>query len=328
MTSTRPHPVRFGVMAKTGGNRAQLREMVKRVEGLGYSSFLFNDHVLGDGPAMREANHPIQDTAAIPTITLAAEYSEKLTVGFRVLCIDYRNPVMLAKELATIDLFSEGRLEIGLGAGWIKTEYEAMGIPFDGAGTRINRLAEVTDLLRAAYAGGQLDFTGEFGVHAVGFEAVPEPVQRPCPRIMIGGGGPKVLAMAARKADIVGFNLDNRSGAIGPDAARRADADAVAQKIAIVREAAGERFDDIELELGCYLSAVTDDPIGTATAIGQRFGLSAEEVLAHPHAVIGSVDAICETVEQRREQFGFTAFLVLEHLVDDFAPVVARLAGT
>jgi probable F420-dependent oxidoreductase len=319
-------PFKFGVMAKTGGDARALRDIVRRVEDQGYDSYLFNDHYIGDGPALRAANHPVQDTAAIPTIMLAAAYSERLVVGHRVLCIDYHHPVVLAKELATINLFSDGRLEIGLGAGWITSEYEAMGIPMDSAGTRIKRLSEVTDFLRAAFSGDELDFRGTT-VHAVGFQLPPATSQRGCPPIVIGGGGPKVLELAARKADVVTFNLDNRSGKIGPDGARRANADAVAEKIAIVRDAAGDRWPTLELELGAHLSAVTDDARGVAAAVGQRFELSADDVLAHPHALIGTPEAIADMIVERREHYGFNRFLVLEHLVDAFAPVVAKLAG-
>jgi probable F420-dependent oxidoreductase len=320
-------PFRFGVMAKTGGSRRQLIESVRRYEELGYSSFLFNDHYLGSGPAMTAANHPVQDVAAIPAVMLAAEATTTLRVGFRVLCIDYHHPVVLAKELATIDVFSEGRLEIGLGAGWIASEYEAMGIRFDRPGERIARLGEVVDLLRAAYGGGQLDFAGSHGVHAVGFEAVPEPVQRPCPPIAVGGGGRRVLELAAQKADIVAFNLDNRSGAIGPDGARRANAEALKDKIGWVRAAAGDRLPDIELEIGAVISTITDDRHGVAEALGGRFGMDADDVLAHPHAVIGSVDTACEVLQERRELYGISYVLFLESVAESFAPVVERLTG-
>jgi probable F420-dependent oxidoreductase len=321
-------PFRFGVMAKTGGSRRELIDSVRRYEALGYSSFLFNDHYLGSGPALAAANHPVQDVAAIPAVMLAAEATTTLRVGFRVLCVDYHHPVVLAKELATIDLLSEGRLEIGLGAGWITSEYEAMGIRFDRPGERIARLGEVVDLLRKAYAGGQLDFVGAHGVHAVGFEAVPPPVQRPCPPIAVGGGGRRVLELAARKADIVAFNLDNRSGAIGPDGARRANADALKDKIGWVRAAAGDRWGQIELEIGAVISTITDDRRAVAEALGGRFSMSADEVLEHPHAVIGSVDTACEILEARREQYGISYVLFLENVAESFAPVVARLAGT
>jgi probable F420-dependent oxidoreductase len=312
-------------MAKTGGTRRHLIDSVRRYEELGYASFLFNDHYLGAGPAMTAANHPVQDVAAIPAVMLAAEATTALRVGFRVLCVDYHHPVVLAKELATIDLLSEGRLEIGLGAGWITSEYEAMGIRFDRPGARIARLGEVVDFLRKAYEGGQLDFVGAHGVRAVGFEAVPAPVQRPCPSIAVGGGGRRVLELAARKADIVAFNLDNRSGAIGPDGARRANADALKDKIGWVRAAAGDR--QIELEIGAVISTITDDRRGVAEALGSRFGMSTEEVLCHRHAIIGSVETACEILEERREQYGISYVLFLENVAGSFAPVVARLSG-
>jgi probable F420-dependent oxidoreductase len=328
MPGTKPRPFSFSVMGKTGGTRQELKEAVCRYEDLGYRAFLFNDHYIGPGPALSAANHPVQDTAAIPTVTLAAEYSRSLRVGFRVLCIDYHNPVVLAKELATLDLFSDGRLDIGLGAGWIATEYEAMGVPFDPPSTRIARLGDVVDILRACFGQGEVNVAGKHGVRAAGFEGVPKPVQRPGPPLAIGGGGRKVLELAARKADIVGFNLDNRSGAIGPDGARRSNAAAVKEKVGWVRDAAGDRFDDLELEIGAYLSMITDDPKAGAEMLGARFELPPEEVLEHPHALVGSVETVCEALIERRELYGFSSVLVLENVADMFGPVVARLSGT
>lgn len=327
MTRVDPRPFRFAVMGNTSGSRDELKAAVRRYESEGYWAFLFNDHYIGSGSALAAANHPVQDSAAIPTVTLAAEYTETLRVGFRVLCVDYHNPVVLAKELATIDQFSDGRLEVGLGAGWMATEYEAMGVPFERPSTRIARLGEVVEILRACFGEGRVDVTGEHGVRATGFDGIPKPVQPEGPPIAIGGGGRNVLELAARQADVVAFNLDNRSGAIGSDGARRSNAEAVKEKIGWVRDAAGERFCDLELEIGAFLSTVTNDPRGAAEVLGRRFQLPPDEVLEHPHALVGSVPTVCETLLERRELYGFSTILLSEHVADMFAPVVARLAG-
>src|SRR3954471_13924912 len=131
------HPFRFGVMVRSGDTAAEVKALAQRVEALGYASLLYNDHYLGPGPAMDQAQHPPQGVAPIPAVVLAADATTTLRVGFRVLCVDYHNPVVLAKELATIDRFSGGRLEIGLGAGWLESEYNAMHVPYDPPGTRI-----------------------------------------------------------------------------------------------------------------------------------------------------------------------------------------------
>ncbi|HKE72319.1 MAG TPA: TIGR03621 family F420-dependent LLM class oxidoreductase [Acidimicrobiales bacterium] len=320
-------PFRFGVMTAGGSTAAEVRDKARKVEALGYRSLLYNDHYAGPGPAMEAANHGPQPVASIPAVTVSAEVTSTLVVGFRVLAVDYHNPVVLAKELATIDLLSDGRLEIGLGAGWITSEYEAMGIPMDPPSTRIGRLGEVVDVVRAAMGDGLVDVHGRYGVDASGFEGTPAPVQRPCPPIAIGGGGRKVLELAARRADIVAFNVNNRAGKLGPDGTRESTADATLEKTGWVREAAGDRFEDIELEIGAYFSAVTDDPKGVAEGLSGFFGLDVADVLDHPHALIGSVDAICDQLEERRERYGFSYVTVLDHNAEPFAPVVERMTG-
>ncbi|OLO25811.1 LLM class F420-dependent oxidoreductase [Streptomyces sp. MNU77] len=320
-------PFRFGVMGKSAASRQELVTKVRRIEESGYHSYLLNDHYLGDGPALRSANHPVQDIAAIPAAVLAAEATESLVIGFRVLCVDYHNPVVLAKELATIDLFSGGRLEVGLGAGWIEAEYEAMGVAFDRPGTRIARLEDVVDVLHACFGGGPVDISTNRGVRASGFSAVPAPVQKPHPPIAVGGGGRKILQLAARKADIVAFNLNNRSGRLGADGLNSVGHDATRERVEWVREAAGDRWEDLRLEIGTHLTTVTDDVRGAADALAGRFGIPGESLLTHPHALIGTVDGICETLLERRERFGFSYITVPETVADSFAPVVERLAG-
>lgn len=319
-------PFRFGCQAYHATSRAEWRETAQMAEDLGYSSFMLADHYLGPGPALAATNHPVQTLAAIPAIAVAAEATTSIKVGARVMCIDYRNPVVLVKEMATLDLLSDGRLEMGLGAGWLRGEYEAMGVPWDPAGVRITRLGEVVTLAKQFFAGGELSLEGRAGVRAVGFEGVPRPVRQPHPPIMIGGGAERVLKLAAREADIVSFNFDNSSGKIGPDVPT-SGAEALAQKVAWVREAAGERFDELELEVGAYFTFVSDTAAGVAEAMGQRFGLSRDQMLAHPHGLFGTVETICDELERRREQYGISYITVGSNVAEAFAPVVARLSG-
>jgi probable F420-dependent oxidoreductase len=241
------------------------------------------------------------------------------------LCIDYHHPVVLAKELATLDLFSGGRLEVGLGAGWITSEYDAMGIPMDAASTRIGRLAEVVALLKASFRGEEVDIDGVCGVRAHGYRATPAPVQQPGPPIVIGGGGRRVLELAAREGDIVTFNFDNRAGMLSAAGPRGSTDQATAEKVRWVRDAAGDR--DPVLEMGCYFVNVTDRPRDAAAAFQGFFQLEIDDIIRHPHVLVGTVDAICETLEERRERYGFSSINVLDNAAEEFAPVVARLAG-
>jgi probable F420-dependent oxidoreductase len=323
---------RFGLMSRGAPDAKALRANARKAEDLGYYSVLLNDHYIGPGAAIAAANHPVQDMAPIPAAAVIAACTERLVVGFRVLCVDYHNPVVLAKELATLDLLSGGRTEVGLGAGWIESEYAAMGVRFDRAGVRIGRLAETIDVLDQCFGGGPVDVQGEFGVHATGFSAVPQPVQRPRPPLAVGGGGPKVLSLAARKADIVAFNLSNAAGKLGPQGPRSATAGQTAAKIQVVRSAAGERFDQLTLEIGAYFTIVTDDALAVArqlpAATRGMLDLAPEELLEHPHVLVGTVDQICDRLVERRERFGFSYVTIREADMETFAPVVARLAGS
>ncbi len=319
-------PFRFGCQAYNASSRAEWKDKARRAEDLGFSSFMLADHYIGPGPALSATNHPLQSLAAVPAIAVAAEATTSIKVGARVMCIDYRNPAVLVKEMATLDLLSDGRLEMGLGAGWLQGEYEAMGVPWDPAGVRITRLGEVVRMAKLLMADGEVNFEGTTGVRAVGFEGLPKTVQRPHPPIMIGGGAERVLKLAAREADIVSFNFDNSSGKIGPDVPT-SGAEAVARKVAWVREGAGDRFDQLELEIAAYFTFVGDKGLQMAEAMAGRFGLDVPQMLTHPHGLFGSVDAICDELERRREQFGISYVTVGDSVAEAFGPVIARLAG-
>jgi probable F420-dependent oxidoreductase len=324
----RPHPFRFGLQSFSASSKAEWTERARKAEDLGYSALMLADHYIGPGPALTATGHPVQEIAAVPAITLAAAVTSTIKVGCRVMCIDYRNPVVLAKEMATIDLFSEGRLELGLGAGWLRGEYEAMGITLDPPGVRIQRLAEVIALMKATMGDGEVDVRGTAGVHAVGFEGLPKPVQRPHPPIMVGGGARKVLTLAGREADIVSLNFDNSSGVIGPKGIGSSTAEMTAQKIGWIRDGAGDRFDDLEIEIGAYFTVVTEHVDPVAGQFAAMFGLTPEAVVEHPHVLLGSVDAICDELQRRREAYGISYITVGDGNLDAFAPVVARLTGT
>ncbi len=319
-------PFRFAVQAFSADSAAAWKDMARGAEDLGYSAFHLADHFLGEGPALAATNHPHQTLAAIPAMTMAAAVTDRIKIGCRVFCIDYHHPVVLAKSAATIDVLSDGRLEFGLGAGWIEAEYAAAGIPFDRPGVRISRLEEYVGLFRALMSGEQVDHQGEFA-KVSGFAGSPLPVQKPHPPIMIGGGAKRILSLAGREADIVSLNFNNRAGVIGPDGVNSSTADATAEKIEWIRAAAGERFADIELEIGAYFTVVTDQPRAVAEQMGSMMGLSTDEMMQHPNALFGSIDNICETLVERRERYGISYITVGGDNARAFAPVVARLAG-
>lgn len=320
-------PFRFGVQSYHAESAADWRDQARRAEALGFSTFHLADHVIGPGPALAATNHPVQTVAAIPAMAVAAEATDRIRIGCRVLCVDHRHPVVLAKELATLDFFSEGRLEIGLGAGWLAGEYEAMGIPFDRPGVRIDRLAEHLAVLRACFGGDEVDVVGEH-VHAVGFRGVPAPVQKPAPPIMMGGGSPRVLGLAGREADIVSLNFDNRSGTIGPAGVGSSTAELTDQKIGWIRDGAGDRFDELELEIGAYFTVVTPDADTTLEKMAPMFGLTAAQLAEHPHALIGPVERIVDQLVERRDRYGISYVTFGAPAMDAVVPVVERLAGT
>lgn len=320
-------PFRFAVQSFSASSVKEWRERARACEDLGYSALHLADHIIGPGPALERTHHPVQELAAVPAMAVAAEATQRLRVGCRVFCIDYRHPAMLAKEAATLDLLSEGRLELGLGAGWMAAEYEALGLDFDPPSVRIDRLEETLQVLRAHMGEGQITFAGKhMAVHE--FEGVPKPVQKPHPPFMIGGGGRKVLSLAGREADIVSLNFNNRAGVLGPDGVKLSTSQETVRKVEWVREAAGARFDSLELEIGAYFTFVGDQAEGIAEAMAGSFGFSKEEMLDHPHGLFGSVDAVCEQLQRRREELGVSYVTVGDNVLEAFAPVVGRLSGS
>jgi len=224
-------------------------------------------------------------------------------------------------------MLSEGRVEVGLGAGWVAAEYEGLGITMDRPGVRIERLAETVEVLKAHWDGKPLDIHRRY-VRASGFAGRPQPVQQPHPPIFIGGGAPRVLTLAGRLADIVSINFNNAAGKLGPGSVASSTRDATEEKISWIREGAGDRFGDIELEIAAYFVAISEDPRDALEAMARRFGVTPEALSEHPHALIGSVPEVCDRLEQRRSELGVSYINVAQRSMEAFAPVVARLAGT
>lgn len=310
-----PRKFRFGVQVTTAESAAHWREKARRIEDLGYSTLFMPDHFEGT---------PL---APMVAIAFAAEATSTLRVGHLVLGNDYKHPAVVAKEAATIDLLSDGRLELGLGAGWMIADYEQLGIRYDSAGTRIARLDEAIRVVKGCFADGPFDFAGEHYTIS-GYDAQPSPVQQPHPPLVVGGGGPKVLRLAGREADIVGINPNLRAGAITADAAQSTVAEVTRQKLGWVREGAGDRFDDLELQIRYFVAAITDDARGFAEMMAPAFGIDAESAMGSGAVCVGAVDTVCDLLEQRREEWGVSYCVFGEDTFEAFAPVVARLAGT
>jgi probable F420-dependent oxidoreductase len=308
------HPFRFSVSLGAAGDPEELIAGAQRAEALGYSSIVLPDHL--DGQI-----GPLVGLTAIATATT------NLRVATLVLANDYRHPAVLAKELASLDLVSAGRLELGIGAGWMTADYDRAGIPHDRAGVRIDRLAEAIEVLKLCFADGPFDFEGDH-YRISGLDSLPKPVQRPHPKLIVAGGGPRILGLAARTADIVAINPGLGAGVIDAEAGPTATADATDEKIAVVREAAGDRFDAIELQTRVHLAAIEPDRDALAGALAPAFGLTVDQALASPHALIGTVDQCVDTLRGWRERWGLSYVTWGADAMESMAPVVERLAGT
>jgi probable F420-dependent oxidoreductase len=292
---------RFGVVAAQARSGEEWAEKARRVESLGYATLAIPD-TLG------------QSLAPFPALTAAAAATRTLRVGTYVIDNDFRNPVVLAKEAATLDLLSGGRLELGLGAGrpTAVADNRMLGIPFDPGGTRVARLAESLGIVKALLGGERASAPGPYYA-AADASIAPRVVQQPRPPILVAGSGRKLLALAAREADIVALG-------VSPDETEAA----AAEKIGWLREAAGERFTSLELNLN--LVAVGRE---MPRWLAGRLGLDAEQLarIGAISALLGTPDEMCDQLQRRREKLGISYVMVSDELMDALAPVVARLAG-
>ena len=304
---------RFGVTVPSVSAGSAWAEKARRVERLGFSVLAVPDHFR-------------DQLAPVPALTAAALATTRLRVGSLVFCNDFRHPVVLAKEAATLDVLSGGRFELGLGAGWLRAEYDQAGISFDAPGTRIERLEESVAIVKGLLAGERVTFTGRH-YSIADLEGRPVPVQRPHPPILIGGGGQRTLSLAAREASIVGFVPRALKDGSGLDRTDFGEA-ALRQKIQWARAADGDRFDSLELNALIQAVVVSDQRTHTADQLAARFKVARDLVLESPYVLLGTIDEICDTIRQRRERYGISYLTVFERDMEAFAPVVERLAGT
>ncbi len=311
-------PLRFSASAGEIADGRTLAERARRAESIGYDLLALPDHL-------------VEQMSPVPALATIAAATERLRIGSFVFNNDLRHPAVLAQDLATLDVLSGGRLEIGMGAGWNRPEYDAIGLAFDPVATRVARLGEAIGVLKGCFGPGPFSFAGDF-YRITDLDLFPKPVQRPHPPIFIGGGGRRILELAAREAQIVG---------LAPRILGRERADprsltlaATAEKIEWVREAAGDRFDGLEFNV--YPSTtepiVTDHARAEARALADRLRsrtgveLGVDELLESPHIFIGSLDGLAEKFRMLRERLGITSFMVGD--IEPLAPVVERLAGT
>jgi probable F420-dependent oxidoreductase len=256
--------------------------------------------------------------------TVAAEATSTLNVGTVVLNNDLRNPVVLAKEIATLGLAAEGRVEVGFGAGWLPSDYAQTGIEFDAAGVRVERLAESLAVMKALWTTGEAASAGPH--YALkGARCEPRPVASP--RVIVGGGSRRVLSVAARHADIVGVNTSLAAGLNAGDLVAQASADHYDRCLGWIRDAAPDRIDSIELQLMAFATKV----VGSSRAAARTatmLGLPGEEALELPIVLIGAVEELCDRLQEYRKRWGFSNIVVSGDAMESFAPVVARLAGT
>ncbi len=301
-------PFRFGVNHVTLA-RDEWLDTARKAEALGYDTLIAQDH-FG------------QQLAPLPALVAAAAVTTRVRLATIVLDNDFRHPAALAKEAATVDVLSNGRLELGLGAGWLRADYDKTGLAFDSPAERLERLAEAVQICKAFFAteGDAVSFAGKYYT-VRNLDAVPRPVQKPRPPIMIGGRQKRMLSLAAREADIVSISLLDQHGPGLPDPP------SFAQKVDWVRQAAGPRFNQLEIHVNAALVTVGAVPTAAVEQLASRRGMTPEQVLESPGTLVGSVDALVEQLLARRAEFGVTYYVIQGRAMDAFAPVIARLHG-
>lgn len=308
-----PRTFRFGVQLASASSGDEWAALARKAEDLGYSTLYLPDHFGGQ----------LAPTAAMMA---AADATSTLRVGALVLDNDYRHPVVLAKEIATIDVLSGGRVDLGIGAGWMNSDYEQSGIQHDRAGVRIDRMEEGIAVLKGLFADGACDFTGEH-YRITALDGQPKPAQRPHPPFLIGGGGRRVLTIAGREADIVGINPSIVSGEADAATARNGAPEVTDQKVAWVKEGAGDRYAELEINVLVFATVITDDKQATFEMMAPLFGLDTTGMDDYPHALVGSVESIIDDLERRRDRWDASFVVVQGDAMEALAPVVAKLTG-
>jgi probable F420-dependent oxidoreductase len=306
---------RFGLDVGDNFARDEFVSLVRRADSSGFSVVTGPDHV---GSRL---------AAVLPMLSVAAEVSSRLRISPMVLANDFRHPVVLAKDTATMDILSEGRFELAIGTGWIRPQYDAAGVRYDPPGVRVARFEEAISVIKGCWSGEPFSFEGDH--YHVTEITCPRPFQRPRPPILIAGGGPRMLKIAGREADIVSITpltpgsseFDN----FGRDLANSGGR--VAGQIDCIRQGAGRRFDNIELSVIAHHVAVTENAEQAREEFAARTGITPDEIVNSPHVLIGSISAIVETLLDRRERHGISYIVFASADLDAIESVISRLAG-
>ena len=311
--SAQRRPFRFGAEMMGPFPGLSWAESARRLESLGYATLVVPDHFHeGLGPITAMA------TAAMATTTLK--------VSPMVLNTDLRHPAVLARELASIDILSEGRLEVGLGAGYNPLDYRRSGIPMDPPRVRVDRLIEHVAVLMALWSDGPANFVGEhYSINDL--DGTPKPFAPGGPPLLIAGGGTRMLRFAAHHADIIGVNVALAS-APNETSARDGLPASIDRKFEQLRADAGDRFDDLEFNAWLSVCTVTDDALAVGERLSARFGAPAEDVLQSPLILAGTRTELIDRLRERRARWGYSYHVVQEPSVEEFAPIVASLTGT
>jgi len=289
-------PFRFGVVSGNATSGAEWVSKARRAEDLGYEILLVPDHI-------------VIGIAPLTALAVAAASTRALRVGSLVLGNDFRHPAWLAKEAATLDLLSNGRFELGLGAGYLPADYAQTGLALDPPGVRVSRLDEALQIVDQLFSDEPVSFAGTHYTVS-GLQGRPTPVQRPRPPIFVGGTGKRLLSVAARHADSIGVGFT-----VWRTEVTDVKPEDIERKVDWIREAAGDRFERLELGYTVFQAVVSDGPPDPSLPNS-------------PHVLAGSVDGIVAEIVRRRERYGFSYVQVMEQQMEAFAPVVARLAGT
>lgn len=293
-----PHPFRFGVVTANAPSHAAWVATARRAEELGYATLLMPDRT------------SVGTLAPFPALAVAAQTTTSLRVGSYVFSNGYRHPVLLAREAATLDLLSNGRFELGMGAGVSPTEFQQMGMPSLTAGARVGQLAEALPLIKRLFTEEMVTFAGKYYT-VTDLKGTIKPVQQPYPPLLVAGTGERMLRLAAREATIIATGVRMTAHGVDPSDAP------LEQKIAWIKEEAGERFTEIELCQTIFDLEITDGGVNASTQGGwqpmPRRPMSIEQTIAH--------------LREQRGRYGFSYLQVSAGQMENFAPVVARLAG-
>jgi len=304
-------PFRFAITTSRAGSGPEWRAEARRIEELGYDTLLLTDHITSQ-------------LAPVPALAAALEATTRLRVGSYVFANDYRNPFMLAKEVATLDVLSGGRVEFGIGAGWHARDYEMLGIPYDAPATRVSRMIEAVRLIDRLFVEDTVDASGRYYT-VRGAKLLPKPVQRPRPPLMIGGGGPRMLRFAAEHADIVALNP--QFSADGQPVVSDLTTGATERKLERLRAEVGARLALVELNVFIVDAGVTDEPRSRWDALATRLKGAAAQLVDSPYFLYGSTAELKRQLLARRERLGITYIGLPEQAMEPFAPLVRELRG-